>query len=494
MNLDKATASTLKSALESGETSSVALTQYYLERIQSLNPQLNCVITTTAQSALERAQDSDDRRKNGIALSALDGIPMLHKDVFCTAGVATTCGSRMLENFESPYDATVVRRCAEAGLVMLGKANMDEFAMGSSNEHSYFGPARNPWDTERVPGGSSGGSAGAVAAGMAPLATGTDTGGSIRQPAAFCGLTGIKPTYGRVSRHGMVAFASSLDQGGFLTHSALDAATALNIIAGHDPLDSTSSTREAPDFTADLAKPVAGLRVGIDEHHFGAGLDSSIGDGVREAAASLQALGATLHDVHLSEADLTVPTYYVIALAEASSNLSRYDGVRFGHRAKDVEGLEDLYERSRAEGFGNEVKRRIMLGTYALSAGYYDAYYRKAQQLRRLICEDYARMFESVDVLLSPVAPTGAFKLGKHISDPVQMYLSDIYTCGINLAGLPAVAFPVGNDQGLPVGAQLVGRPFEEDVVLNAVHQYQSATEWHHLRAPASDAKPGAST
>ena len=492
MDYSSTNAAEMSAALASGEVSARELAQASVDQIKALNPELNCIITTTEEQAFSQADAADARRAAGTPASALDGVPLVHKDLFCTEGVLTSCGSKMLANFVSPYDATVVTRCREAGLVMVGKANMDEFAMGSSNEHSYFGPARNPWDLDRVPGGSSGGSAVAVASGMAPLATGTDTGGSIRQPAAFCGLTGVKPTYGRVSRHGMVAFASSLDQGGAFARDAADAAGLLSVMAGHDVRDSTSANRPTDDLKASLNESVAGLRVGIARQHFNDGLDGEVADGVRGCADKLADLGAKIVEVDLTKADIIVAAYYVIALAEASSNLSRYDGVRFGYRSPNAESLEELYERSRSEAFGNEVKRRIMLGTYALSAGYYDAYYRKAQQLRRLVRDDYARVFESIDLLLSPATPTQAFRLGENLADPVEMYLADVYTCGINLAGLPAVAFPVGHANGLPLGAQFIAPPFQEHAALSAVHTYQNVTDWHNAQPDLAPGMPGA--
>lgn len=477
--------SQLATALADRTFSAVELTQHFLGRISASRDALNAVITECPDEALAAAEASDKRRASGTALGPLDGIPILHKDVFCTDGLRTACGSRILDSFVAPYDATVVARMRAAGVVCLGKTNMDEFAMGSSNEHSYYGNCKNPWDLERVPGGSSGGSASAVAARLAPLATGTDTGGSIRQPAAFCGITGLKPTYGRVSRWGMVAFASSLDQGGLFAPAAADIAVTLGTIAGLDPLDSTSADEPVPDYAATLADPLRGLRVGIAREHFGDGLDVDVGAAVHAGAAELERLGATLVDVSLAESELTVPTYYVIALAEASSNLSRFDGVRYGHRA-EADELDELYERTRAEGFGDEVKRRIMLGTYALSAGYYDAYYRKAQQLRRIISEDFAAAFEHVDVLLAPTTPTPAFKLGELIDDPVTMYLTDIYTCAINLAGLPSCNIPVGQSAQLPVGAQIIGPHFSEARILNVAHQFQQATDWHTRMPPAA--------
>ena len=409
----------------------------------------------------------------------LTGIPLVHKDIFCTEGVRTTCASRMLDNFVAPYDATVVAKLKAEGMVMLGKANMDEFAMGSSNETSYFGPVRNPWNPQLVPGGSSGGSAAVVAARLAPVASATDTGGSIRQPAALCGITGFKPTYGRVSRYGMIAFASSLDQGGTLTVSAEDAAVVLRAMAGFDPRDSTSVDRAVPDYLAGLAQPLAGLKIGVLKEFFEKGLDPENERCVRAALAVYEKLGAQLLEVSLPNLGLSVPAYYVVAPAECSSNLARFDGVRFGHRAKQPKDLMDLYKRSRGEGFGAEVKRRIMTGTYVLSAGYYDAFYIKAQKVRRLIANEFDRAFEQVDVLMGPTTPTVAFELGSKTADPITMYLNDIYTIGANLAGLPAMSIPCGFVRNLPLGLQLIGRHFAEERLLCAAHAYQRETDWH---------------
>ncbi len=415
--------------------------------------------------------------------SALTGIPFVHKDIFCTNGIRTTCASRMLEHFVPPYDATVVDRLHAARAVSIGKANMDEFAMGSSNENSFFGPVRNPWDATRVSGGSSGGSAAAVAAGIVAFATATDTGGSIRQPAAFCGVTGIKPTYGRVSRWGMIAFASSLDCGGVIARSAEDCAHVLEHIAGHDRRDATSVDRPRDDYVAGLASPLEGLRIGVAREYFGAGVDAGVGAQVHSALRELQKLGAVLVDIELTHSNLAIPAYYVIAPAEASSNLSRYDGVRYGHRCDDPKTLEDLYTRSRSEGFGSEVQRRILVGTYALSAGYYDAYYLRAQRARRLIADDFSAAFEQVDLIAGPTAPTTAFKLGEKTSDPLAMYAADVNTVAVNLAGLPAISLPAGFAEGMPVGLQLIAPAFAETRLLNAAHQLQQATDWH-LRAP----------
>jgi aspartyl-tRNA(Asn)/glutamyl-tRNA(Gln) amidotransferase subunit A len=472
----------LAAGLRAGKFSSVELVRAYLARIEASQPALNAFISVTAAQALEAAQAADRDIAAGRG-GALSGVPIAHKDLFCTAGVRTTCGSRMLENFVSPYDATVVAKLKAAGAVTLGKLNMDEFAMGSSNETSYFGPVRNPWNTEFVPGGSSGGSAAAVAARLVPGATATDTGGSIRQPAALCGITGIKPTYGRVSRYGMIAFASSLDQGGVLAASAQDAALMLREMAGFDPKDSTSVDAPVPDYLADLEAPLAGLRVGLIKEFMDEGLDRENEQRVREALAVLERLGASLREVSLPNLPRSVPVYYVVAPAECSSNLARYDGVRFGHRCKDPRDLQDLYRRSRGEGFGAEVKRRIMTGTYVLSAGYYDAYYLKAQRVRQLIAADFKRAFGEVDVLVGPTSPTAAFRVGAKTSDPITMYLNDIYTIGANLAGLPALSAPCGFVAGLPVGLQIVGPPFAESRILNVAHRYQLETDWH-LRTP----------
>ena len=472
----------LAGALERREISSVALTGHFLDRIGALNGALNALITVTADQALADAAVADRRRAAG-ERGPLLGIPLIHKDIFCTDGVRTSCGSRMLDNFVAPYDATVVARLKAAGAVMLGKANMDEFAMGSSNETSHYGPVRNPWDLDKVPGGSSGGSAAAVAARLAPLSTGTDTGGSIRQPAALCGVTGIKPTYGRVSRYGMIAFASSLDQAGVFARSAADAAAALGAIAGFDPRDSTSVDAPVPDYAATLGAPLSGLRLGLVKE-FSEALEPRNGALIAAALDVFRALGAETTTVSLPSLPLSVPTYYVVAPAECSSNLSRFDGVRFGHRCADPRDLRDLYERSRGEGFGAEVKRRIMTGTYVLSAGYFDAYYLKAQQVRQLIAGEFRAAFQRVDLLIGPTTPTPAFGIGAKIDDPVTMYLNDIYTIGANLAGLPAISAPCGFVDGLPMGVQLIGPHFAEGRLLNAVHRYQLATDWHDRSAP----------
>jgi aspartyl-tRNA(Asn)/glutamyl-tRNA(Gln) amidotransferase subunit A len=468
----------LLSGLEAGEFSSVELTQALLERIGEHDEKLNALITVTSDSALAAAERADARRAAGEG-GALNGLPIIHKDIFCTRGVKTSCGSKMLDNFISPYDATIVARLADAGAVMLGKANMDEFAMGSSNETSFFGPVRNPWDLERSPGGSSGGSAASVAARFAPAATATDTGGSIRQPAALTNTVGLKPTYGRVSRYGMIAFASSLDQAGMITRTAQDAARMLGVMAGFDERDSTSINEPVPDYVGEIGNSIEGLRIGIVRQHFDEGLDGQCAVKVKEAIGVLESLGATTVEVDLPNIDLSVPTYYVVAPAECSSNLSRFDGVRFGHRAANAEDLLDLYCRSRGEGFGDEVKRRIMTGTYVLSAGYYDAYYLKAQQVRQLIADDFKKAFADVDVIAGPTTPTPAFKLGDKVDDPITMYLNDIYTIGANLAGLPALSVPCGFVDDLPIGLHLVGGHFAESTLLRCAHQYQEKTDWH---------------
>ena len=469
----------LGEALRAKKFSSRELTQHYLKRIEAFDPQLNSFITVTADQALDAADAADVRLARGEG-GPLTGIPLGQKDIFCTTGVRTSCASRMLDKFVSPYDATIVKKLqAEAGMPMLGKLNMDEFAMGSSNETSWYGPVKNPWDLTRVPGGSSGGSVAAVAAGLAPVATATDTGGSIRQPAALTNLTGIKPTYGRVSRFGMIAFASSLDQAGVVARSAEDAAQVLQAMSGFDPLDSTSLDRPVDDLIAPLGRSIQGLRVGLPKEYFADGLDAGVRACIDGAIAELKKLGATFTEVSLPNSPLSVPTYYVVAPAEASSNLARFDGVRYGHRAEGVTALEDLYSRSRAEGFGPEVQRRIMIGTYVLSHGYYDAYYLQAQKVRRLIYDDFRRVFEQVDVILGPTATDVAFKLGSKTDDPVSMYLNDIYTIAANLAGIPAMSLPCGFKDGLPVGLQLMGNFFDEAKLLNVAHQYQQVTGWH---------------
>ncbi|HWK75123.1 MAG TPA: Asp-tRNA(Asn)/Glu-tRNA(Gln) amidotransferase subunit GatA [Povalibacter sp.] len=468
----------LSAGLKARRFSSVELTRHFLARIERLNGELNALITVTGEQALAAAARADQQLAAGNA-GPLTGLPIVHKDIFCTDGVLTTCGSRMLSNFVAPYDATVVERLSQAGVIMLGKANMDEFAMGSSNETSWYGPVKNPWNLKKVPGGSSGGSAAAVAARIAPAATGTDTGGSIRQPAALTSLTGLKPTYGRVSRYGMIAFASSLDQAGTLTLSAQDSAMLLGAMAGFDPRDSTSVDAPVPDYLATLDQPLAGLKIGLLKEFFDQGLDEANGKLVRDALKVYETLGAKLVEVSLPNLPLSVPTYYVVAPAECSSNLSRFDGVRFGHRCENPHDLLDLYKRSRGEGFGAEVKRRIMTGTYVLSAGYYDAYYLRAQKVRRLITDDFAQAFQSVDVLMGPTSPTPAFDIGAKVDDPITMYLNDIYTIGANLAGLPAMSIPCGLLDGLPVGLQIIGPHFSEGRLLSVAHGYQRETQWH---------------
>ncbi|XRG84088.1 Asp-tRNA(Asn)/Glu-tRNA(Gln) amidotransferase subunit GatA [Salinisphaera sp. SPP-AMP-43] len=469
----------LIAARTAGELSAKAIADAYLARIDAHADTLNALITRTAESARERASAID-----AAAEGALAGLPLIHKDIFCTQGVKTSCASRMLDNFIAPYDATVVERLAAAGTVTLGKANMDEFAMGSSNENSFYGAVKNPWNTDYVPGGSSGGSAAAVAAGLAPAATGTDTGGSIRQPAALCGVTGIKPTYGRVSRYGMIAFASSLDQGGCFARSAEDCAHVLGAMAGFDERDSTSVEREVPDYASQLSGDIAGLTIGLPREYFADGLESGSREVINQAIAELEGLGARVVEIDMPHTELAVSTYYVIAPAEASSNLARFDGVRYGHRCADPVDLDDLYTRSRAEGFGAEVQRRIMMGAYVLSAGYYDAYYLKAQKTRRLIAGDFHQAFEQVDLIAAPVTQAPAFKLGEKANDPVAMYLNDVYTLPASLAGVPGMSVPAGFVDGLPVGMQLIAPWFEEARLLNAAHAYQQATDWHTRRPP----------
>lgn len=467
----------LARGLRAREFSSRELVCHFLARIARYNPTLNAFITVTGELALEEAAKADASLARGEG-GPLTGIPLAHKDIFCTLGIRTSCGSKMLDNFRAPYDATVVEKFKQVQMPLLGKLNMDEFAMGSSNETSFYGPVRNPWNINCVPGGSSGGSAAAVAAGLTPAATGTDTGGSIRQPAALCGITGLKPTYGRVSRWGMIAFASSLDQGGPLARSAEDCALLLAAMAGFDPKDSTSVDLPVPDYTAALGQSLAGKKIGLPEEFF-AELDSGMAKVLEEAIAEYRKLKVEFVKVSLPNLRLSVPAYYIIAPSECSSNLARYDGVRYGYRCQDPKDLNDLYLRTRAEGFGAEVKRRILIGTYALSAGYYDAYYLKAQKIRRLIAEDFKRAFASVDLLLGPTTPTPAFGIGEKLDDPIAMYLSDIFTIAVNLAGLPAISVPAGFLDGKPVGMQLIGNYFDEAGLLNAAHQYQQVTDWH---------------
>jgi aspartyl-tRNA(Asn)/glutamyl-tRNA(Gln) amidotransferase subunit A len=464
--------------LQAGEYSSVEVTQHFLDRIKNLDGQYNSFITVTDEQALKQAKAADELRAAGNA-NEWTGVPMAHKDIFCTEGVRTSCGSKMLDKFIAPYDSTVADNFNKVGAVSLGKTNMDEFAMGSSSESSFYGAVKNPWSAEHVPGGSSGGSAAAVAARLAPGITATDTGGSIRQPASFCGVTGIKPTYGRVSRFGMVSYASSLDQGGPIARNAEDAAMMLNVMAGFDKKDSTSIDRAVPDYRADLNKSVKGMTIGLPKEYFSSDLDPAMAKTIQDAIKEYEKMGATLKEISLPNTHLCVPAYYVIAPSECSANLSRMDGVRFGHRCEDPKDVEDLYKRSRSEGFGDEVQRRIMLGSYALSAGFYDAYYKKAQQVRRLIKNDFVAAFNDVDVIMSPVAPSPAFKFGEKSKDPVSMYLEDIFTLATNLAGLPGMSVPAGMINDLPVGLQLIGNYFDESRLLNCAHQFQNATDWH---------------
>ena len=481
--MSDASLSALAAQLAAKQVSSRELAQQYLDRITALNPSLNAFITVDADKTLAEAAAADALIAAGQA-GPLTGVPIAHKDIFCTDGWLTTCGSKMLHNFVAPYDAHVIQRFKAAGMPSLGKTNMDEFAMGSSNETSYFGAVKNPWNTAYVPGGSSGGAAACVAARMAPAATGTDTGGSIRQPAALCGITGLKPTYGLVSRFGMIAFASSLDQAGPMAPSAEDCALLLNVMTGFDPNDSTSLEREKEDYTRDLDKPLTGLRVGLPREFFAEGLNNEVAAAVEAAVAELQKLGAITVEISLANSKLAIPVYYVLAPAEASSNLSRFDGVRYGYRAPEYANLDDMYCKTRAQGFGAEVKRRILIGAYVLSHGYYDAYYLQAQKIRRLIANDFTEAFKTCDVILGPTAPGTAFKLGEKSDNPVEMYLNDLYTIPANLAGLPGMSLPCGFDaKGLPIGLQLVGNYFSEAKMLNVAHQYQCVTDWH-ARAP----------
>lgn len=477
----------LSAALEDGKISSVELTELFLDRIRKLDGELNAFITVDAARSLEDARSADARRSAG-ETGPLLGIPIAHKDIFCTQGLATTCGSKMLANFVSPYDAHIIEKFAAAGAVLLGKTNMDEFAMGSSNESSYFGFVRNPWRKTAVPGGSSGGSAAAVAARMAPAATGTDTGGSIRQPASFSGVCGLKPTYGVVSRYGMIAFASSLDQGGPLARSAADLAALLNVMAGFDARDSTSLDRPVEDYARDLSRPIAGLRIGLPKEYLGDGVNGEVAARVRDAILWFESQGAKSVEITLPNTRLSVPAYYVLAPAEASSNLSRFDGVRYGHRAAKYADLYEMYCKSRGEGFGAEVKRRILVGTYVLSHGYYEAYYLQAQKIRRLIAADFTAAFTQCDMIMGPAAPTTAYEIGAMSDDPVQMYLGDIFTIPASLAGLPGLCVPCGFDaKGLPVGLQVIGPYFSEARLLNAAHQFQQATDWHQRVPPDAE-------
>lgn len=490
-NFHELSVKALSDGLKAKQFSSVELTQHFLDRIAKHDKAINSFITVTADIALAQAKQADELLSSGNGtkgnVTALTGVPMAHKDTFATQGVRTTAGSKMLANFVSPYNATIVEKCQNAGLVMLGKANMDEFAMGSDNKNSYFEEVHNPWDLSRVPGGSSGGSAGAVASGFAPIATGSDTGGSIRQPASFCGLTGIKPTYGRVSRFGMIAYASSFDQAGSFGKSAEDCAFLLQTLAGYDPKDSTSANKDVPNWVGNLQssrqkgdKPLAGLKIGISQEYLNSGaIDIHVEKKFHEALKQYEALGATLVDVNLTKPEITLATYYLLAPAEASSNLSRFDGVRYGYRCENPKDLTDLYTRSRSEGFGAEVQRRILMGTYALSAGYFDAYYVKAQKVRRLISQDFAKAFASCDVIATPTAPTTAYKIGASLT-PAEIYMGDVYTIGVNLAGLPALSHSVGFDsQGLPVGLQLIGKAWDEETLLTTADAYQQVTDFH---------------
>lgn len=474
------TLSELARGLRAGDFSSVELTRFFLDRIENHNTALNAFITVTADQALQCAEQAD-RQSYSEQTHPLSGIPFAHKDLFCTEGVRTSCGSKILHNFIAPYDATVTTKLKQLRMPMLGKTNMDEFAMGSSSETGFYGAVRNPWNEDCVPGGSSGGSAAAVAAGLSPCATATDTGGSIRQPAAFCGITGIKPTYGRVSRYGMVAYASSLDQGGVLARSAEDCALLLHAIAGFDEKDSTSASTSVPDYTQALSGELKGIRIGVPREYLSEDLAPQIAENIALAIEVYKDMGCEIVDLNLPTLDYAVAAYYIIAPAECSSNLARYDGVRYGYRARDVQDLSDMYTRSRAEGFGDETKRRILIGTYVLSAGYYDAYYLKAQKVRRLIRDDFMKALEKVDALIAPVSPTTAFKIGEKISDPVTMYLSDIYTVSVNLAGLPAIALPSGFVDDKPLGTQLIGRHFDETTLFKLAHGYQKCTDWHRM-------------
>lgn len=479
MNLHTQTIAQLAQGLKTKAFSAVELTQHYLNQIKQSD--LNAFITVTDELAIKQAQTADTQIATG-KYNELTGIPYAHKDIFCTQGVKTSAGSKMLDNFISPYDATVSHKLNQSGLVMLGKTNMDEFAMGSSNENSFYGAVKNPWNKNKAPGGSSGGSAAAVAGGLSSFATGTDTGGSIRQPASLCGITGLKPTYGRVSRYGMIAYASSLDQAGPMTKTAQDAAIVLNAIAGFDEKDSTSVDTEVPDYTQNLNHSIKGLTIGLPKEFFADGLDDGVAQTIMSAVKEFETLGATVKEISLPNSKYAIPTYYIVAPCECSSNLSRMDGVRFGHRCDNPKDLEDLYLRSRTEGFGEEVKRRIMIGTYALSAGYYDAYYLKAQKTRHLISDDFKKAFSQVDVIMGPVSPTTAFDLGS-FKDPISMYLADIYTLSANLAGLPAMSIPAGRSQKMPVGLQLIGDYWSESKLLNVAHQFQQVTG-HHIQVP----------
>ncbi len=480
-DLSTLTSTELHQKIVNKDISVMELVEFFLNRIQQYDPQLNSYITVVQEQARTQAINIDNQIRSGALNHPLAGVPYALKDLFCTKGILTSCGSKMLSNFISPYDATVYDKLNQAGAVLLGKVNMDEFAMGSSNENSFYGAVKNPWDTTRVPGGSSGGSASAVAAGLASYSLGSDTGGSVRQPASYCGISSIKPTYGRISRYGMTAFASSLDQCGPMARSAEDMALILQTLSGFDAKDSTSANVPVPNYSATLNDSLAGLRIGIPKEFFAEGLDADVAKVINDAVEQFKRLGAIVKEVSLPNSHLSVAAYYVIAPAEASANLSRFDGVRFGHRCEEPKNLQDLYERSRWEGFGDEVKRRIVIGTYALSAGYYDAYYLKAQKIRRLIKNDFVAAFNDVDVLIGPVTPTTAFKIGEKSDDPIAMYLGDIYTLPISLAGVPAVSIPVGFSDNMPVGLQIIGDYFNEAKLLNVAHQYQQVTDWHRL-------------
>ena len=485
MDLSTLSAGELVKQLSSGELTAKDCTESFLDRIKQHDDTLNSFVST-AESAIATAESVDERRSAGKPVGPLAGLPVAVKDGICTAGIATTAGSKMLEKFVPAFDATMVKQLIDADAVVIGKTNMDEFAMGSSTENSFFGVTKNPWSDQHVPGGSSGGSAACVAADMAPVSIGSDTGGSIRQPAAFCGITGLKPTYGRVSRFGLIAFASSLDQIGPMARSAEDCAIVMNVISGHDTKDSTSAKNDVPDFTATLGDSLKGLKIGICKEHFGDGLESEVETAVTESVKVLESLGAETVEISLPHTPYAVATYYVIAPCEASSNLARFDGVRYTHRAATAKDLTEMYCQSRAEGFGEEVKKRVMLGTYALSSGYYDAYYLKASKVRRMIKHDYDAAFEKVDLILGPTTPTTAFKIGEHTQNALAMYLADIYTVSANLAGVPAISIPCGlSSEGMPVGLQLQARSFDEASVLRAAHQFQQQTDWHTRRPSA---------
>ena len=483
MELYNLTIHELHEKLKKKEITSLELTEVFLKRIDAVDGKIKAYITVTKEDAMKQAMEADKRISSGKDITPLTGVPISVKDIFCTKGILTTCASKILNNFVPPYDATVIKKLKEAGAVILGKNNMDEFAMGSSTENSAFFVTKNPWDTERVPGGSSGGSAASVSAGECAGSIGTDTGGSIRQPASCCGVVGLKPTYGRVSRYGMIAFASSLDQAGPMTKDVLDCAIMLNTMAGYDPQDSTSIDAPVPDYTKVLTKDMKGLKIGIPKEYFIKGLDSDVEKAVKEAIEVLKKQGVSVVDISLPHTDYAIAVYYLVATAEASSNLARYDGVKYGSRAKDSKNLMDMYCKTRDEGFGSEVKRRIMLGAYSLSAGYYDAYYKKASQVRTLIKRDFEEAFKKCDVILTPTAPTPAFKIGEKTADPLTMYLSDIFTISCNLAGIPGLSIPCGfTKDNLPIGLQILGKPLDEETVLKTAYAYEQATDWHKKR------------